>query len=1166
MPSVDVSGLVGTLDGLLSYRELRQELREGEYPSSLGLLRAARPCVTAALVRDLKVPVLVVAATAESANEFCQSLRDWYPPPVSILPFPEPSSLFYDRSPWSADVVGGRLRVISALHEWSLTPGSGQLVVVASARSLMQRTLPRRQFRVSVTEIKVGDIVDLDRVLHRLSGVGYDPVTVVQAPGQFSHRGGILDVFSTADDLPARVELFGSQVESIRRFDPTTQRSQDRVESVTVLPAREALPRHGPRVVGRVGGSLSSDLTPDVRAELERHHTHLADGVPFDGIEYYLPLFYSEPATLLDYLPSPAVVITDDIEELEQEWARLEQQALNRRAEALEEGALAPNLPIPYVTWGEWVELLTDRPVLNLGHGGGDGSSRLAEAFSPLSHFGGQLKRAMRHVGSALQDGSQVVVTSVQAERLAQLWGEDHEYHLTVGGLAERSDSPLLFVHGGLSKGWVLSGLDPGGPFSSLVLLTDNELFGWKRPERRRLVRRRRLAPEVDFVDLLPGDYVVHVDYGVGVFRGLVKRAMDEAVREYLLVEYDGPDRLYVPVDQADRLDRYIGVDDRSPRLNRLGTAEWAAVKERARRGAEKVARELLELQAAREVAVGHAFSADTAWQSELEASFPYYETEDQLRAIADVKADMEKPKPMDRLICGDVGFGKTEVALRAAFKAVTDGKQVAVLVPTTVLAQQHFLTFRRRLTPFPIEVDVLSRFRSTEGQQQLLQRLRAGLTDIVVGTHRLLQKDVAFSNLGLAIIDEEQRFGVTHKERLKQIRTEVDVLTLTATPIPRTLYLSLAGLRDISVIETPPEERLPITSFVGELDWEIVQKAIRKELKRGGQVFYVHNRVHSIASVRDRLQRLVPEASFSVAHGQMREADLERVMADFVEGRVDVLVCTSIIENGLDIPNANTLMVERADAFGVAQLYQLRGRVGRSAQRAHAYFFHGRPEQLTAEARLRLETIKEIAGLGSGYGIAMRDLEIRGAGDILGTRQSGHIAEVGFEYYMRLLARQVQELKAERSGETLPPEALESVQINLPIAVGLPEHYVADKRLRLQIYRRFAALRDLTAIGELENELLDRFGPIPVLARNLLHLLRIKVQALKGDISGVALRDGRVLLRVREGTRPDPIRLKQVFGNQVAVARREIWLPEGWPWHDRLLPALTAMTSNGTD
>jgi transcription-repair coupling factor (superfamily II helicase) len=901
--------------------------------------------------------------------------------------------------------------------------------------------------------------------------------------------------------------------------------------------------------------------------ELREHHRGLAGATPFPGIEFYLPYLYTTPATLLDYLPPEGLVIVDDSLALEGTWAELEEDALDLRASVGKSGAIPDDYPLPYATWDEWLELTGDRPVLTLGHGRDETASRLSRCFVPGPRFGGQLRPLLDHVESAQALGAQdlvdrVVVVSRQARRLAELWSaergsrygsSDHPSPL------EEVDEPLgaglTFVRGALAEGWILQ--PPVGPATQL--LTDGEIFGWRRPAPRRPFHRRKAAPESTFSDLSAGDYVVHVEHGIGVFRGLVTRAIDGGEQEYLLVEYGGEDRLFVPIYQTDRLSRYIGSDDRVPRVNSLGKARWRDVKERVKRSTEQVARELLRLYAARELIEGYAYGPDTSWQAELEASFPYYETDGQRRAIADVKSDMESPRPMDRLICGDVGYGKTEVAVRAAFKAVMDGKQVAVLVPTTVLAQQHFATFRQRMKPFPVEIEMLSRFRTRAEQEEILEKLLAGKIDIVVGTHRLLQEDVAFADLGLFIIDEEQRFGVTHKERLKKMRMELDVLTMTATPIPRTLYLAMSGVRDISVIATPPEERLPVTTYVGGHDVSLIRRAVLRELERGGQVFYVHNRVQTIDAARRKLERVIPEAVFGVAHGQMPGRDLEETMLRFVAGEIDVLVCTTIIESGLDIPSANTLIVERSGRLGLAQLYQLRGRVGRAAERAYAYLFHERRSRLTPEGRQRLETIREASGLGDGYAIAMRDLEIRGAGDILGTRQSGHISDVGFHLYTRLLARAVEELKAEREGKPPPPEELTSIRIDLPIPVRLPEDYVPDTWLRLKMYRRLAELNSMQAIDQMEKELADRFGPLPRVAQNLMFQLRLKALARDAGVGVVTLDNGRLTLR-SSGEGFDRDRLRRSLEGDLSVSRYGIWLTKGPDWRDELVRVLRAI------
>ncbi len=753
--------------------------------------------------------------------------------------------------------------------------------------------------------------------------------------------------------------------------------------------------------------------------------------------------------------------------------------------------------------------------------------------------------------------GERVTIVSRQTSRLEELWKER-----TLPPTPSLPAQPE-FQQGSLSEGWIFA--PPG--VSPLHLLTDGEIFGWRRPEPRQRHRQVVETPEAAYADLQSGDYVVHADHGIGVFVGLVSRNIESLEREYLCVEYADEAQLFVPVHQADRLTRYIGPDSRTPTLSRLGGTEWRNTRSQVREAVQEVAKDLLELYARRSMVEGHAFLADTIWQQELEASFPYIETEDQLRVLQEVKHDMESPRPMDRLICGDVGYGKTEVALRAAFKAVADGRQVAVLVPTTVLAQQHYNTFQERLAAFPVVVEMLSRFRSPQEQREITKRLEQGGIDIIIGTHRLLSSDVRFKDLGLLIIDEEQRFGVTHKETLKKMRTEVDVLTLTATPIPRTLYMTLTGVRDISTINTPPEERLPIITHVGPYSPRLVRQAILRELERGGQVFFVHNRVQTITAMRTHLEKLVPGARISVAHGQMPEHELSVRMQQFTDGRVDILLSTSIIESGLDIPNANTLIVDRADTFGLAQLYQLRGRVGRGAQRAYAYFFRHKRKPPTHDGRARLETIAENTQLGAGFSIAMRDLEIRGAGELLGNRQHGHIAAVGFNLYIRLLSQAVRQLR-KGDGGAHPPlsaalevEAPSQVTIDLPITINIPANYVADKMMRLRLYRRLADIRSFDEVQALEEEFKDRFGPPPEPVLNLFFQLRIKLAAEQIGLASISSESGQLVLRFPEGSVPAWV--PELNGN-VRTGKTALWMPynPGADWRQALSDLLQKLAA----
>jgi transcription-repair coupling factor (superfamily II helicase) len=1124
------------------------DLQRGRRVSPLGLLRSARPALLAALARDLERPLLVVVGQVERMTALVESLRTWLPAAAGtaagseeqrVMRLPEPLPHFYERAPWNREAVSGRLRVLTALA--AETP----IVVVASARALIQPTMPRRQFRRGTRSLVPGQLLDMERTLATWVGLGYRSAPVVEAPGEFSRRGGILDVFPPAAAAPIRIELFGDEIESLRHFDPATQRSQSQLERALITPATEALPRFGPRVAELLSAWDLSALSEDDADLFARDREALANGTTFDGIEFYLPLLYSHPATLLDYFPPAGLVILEDEDELVGAWAELESHALDLQRSAQKAGLLPPHYPRSYVSWDDWRAALTDRPVLELGYGADaepeGATSALARAFTPGPRFGGQLKPLVGHMRGALTAGERVVVVSRQVRRLAELWGQEDSFITPLPALTTPPEGRLTFVHAALAEGWSVQ--VPSERWPVTHLLTDAEIFGWARPKPRRR-RPRKVAPETFFADMTPGDFVVHIEHGIGVFRGLTTLQLEDMEREYLLVQYAGRSKLYVPIHQADRLSRYVGATDRPPHLHTLGGVGWSRVREQAQRAAAEVAQELLELYAARETVVGHAFTPDVPWQAELEAAFPYIETEDQLQAIEEVKADMEKPQPMDRLVCGDVGYGKTEVALRAAFKAVMDGKQVAILVPTTVLAQQHYNTFRERLRPFPVEVEMLSRFRSRQEQLEVLGQLAANRVDIVIGTHRLLSKDVRFNDLGLLIIDEEQRFGVTHKERLKQMRTEVDVLTMTATPIPRTLYMSLTGARDISTIDTPPEERLPVRTHVGQYADDVVRHAVLREVDRGGQVFFVHNRVGGIEQIRRRLEQLLPEVTLGVAHGQMHETELERVMLRFVRGEIDVLISTNIIESGLDIPNANTLVVNRADWFGLAQLYQLRGRVGRGAQRAYSYFLYDNPRRLSDDARRRLETIREASELGAGFTIAMRDLEIRGAGDILGTRQHGHISAVGFDLYTRLLAQAVRELKARETGEPFTPTLPAPITIDLPLPVFIPVDYVPDDTLRLRLYRRMAQLATLDEVDALAAEMADRFGPIPDEVDNLLYQLRLKVLAGTAGVEAIALDDGKLAVRCERLEQVNRVGLQRRLGRGVRVSRRAAWVP----------------------
>lgn len=1177
---MQLNGLLDVLAGTEAFQSLVKVLNTQAYPDQM-VVRSARPYVVAALARELARPVLVVTARVERAYDIAEQLPAWLPN-TPILRFQEPTAMFYERAPWTEVVTRARLQTLAALAP-PIVPGNQATtepitppILVTSAYALMQVTLPVRDFRAGSRQFRVGQRIDIDQLIKQWVGVGYQPVTVVIQPGTFSRRGGIVDVFPPAMDFPIRIEFFGDEIDSLRTFDPASQRSVETLKSFVTTPAREALPGQLPVAAARLAQWFEG--LPDQDEDLASpapDWRHLENGTAFPLAESYLPYLYDTPASLLDYLPDHTLIVVEDWAGLRDTIGELEDQALGLRDEKEGMNSLPPNAPLPYHTWDEIFDELSTRPVLHLGQPDDVEHVKgpiLGELFSPGPRYAGQLRLFLDELQESQRPDTLSVIVTRQAQRVAELWGERTDHLTPVTKIESAADlRPITFVEGALAEGWTLHYDDT----ASLYLLTDAEIFGWNRPEPRRRIHPRPMTPEAYFADMVEGDYVVHVDYGVGKFKGIHKRKLDGSEREYLLVEYAGGDMLYVPIHQADRLSKYVGSDGGAPTINRLGTPEWARTKERTQKAVEEVAEDLLQLYAARSVVRGHAFSPDTPWQHEMEASFPYVETEDQLRAIGEVKSDMERNRPMDRLLCGDVGYGKTEVALRAAFKAVMDGKQVALLVPTTVLAQQHYTTFSNRVISFPMRVEMLSRFRTRPQQEAILQDLRDGKIDIIIGTHRLLQEDVSFKDLGLLVIDEEQRFGVTHKELLKRMRTEVDVLTMTATPIPRTLYMGLTGVRDISVIQTPPEERLPVVTHVGIYDDKLVRQSILRELDRGGQVFFVHNRVQSIDMMADRLRRLVPEASFVVGHGQMEERDLEAIMGDFAAGEYDVLVSTTIIESGLDIPNANTIIIDRADRFGLAQLYQLRGRVGRSANQAFVYFFHDRDHHMTPEARERLETIGEYTDLGAGLSIAIRDLEIRGIGDLLGTRQSGHIDAVGFHLYTQMLSDAVQRVRQDNSASALTAEeiaehaadqatqllqARSMVTIDLALPGFLPMDYVPDMQLRIQLYRRLANIENEAELDAMQAELQDRFGAMPKPVEGLLTQLRIKLLAQEAGATAVATENGRLHIKLPYLGSIDRVALQNYVGEVVRVSRTAIWFPQNMPeqeWRPLLVDIL---------
>ncbi|HSH21104.1 MAG TPA: transcription-repair coupling factor, partial [Candidatus Caenarcaniphilales bacterium] len=999
----DLSVLARLLDEAGEVRELADRyrtVREGRVGRDLrhvtfgAMPHGAKTFLAAALVHAGHERLVWVARDSEIADRVAEEFVAWLGDPSSIVVLEPRTALAYERSELVRDESAAR---VAALAAWR----SGRpRVLVCGVQALFQHTLSPAQLPASPLELRPRQRVSQERMLRALVELGYERVPEVGGRGEFARRGGIVDVFPAGQPLPVRVEWFGDEIDSLRAFDPADQRGVGPVAEVRLLPASEFLLPDRAAALIRERLGRSADRLPEALAgDLAR----LDAGNVGDAAEVWSG--HLAPATALDHL-SEEILVIDEPGDVAAAAEFLWAQADERRAELERSGELPRGWPGAYPAPRDWKRRLHEGRTLELtwesdvpGAPVGGNPFGWHEPALPPVPLGDLVPTVVRWK----REGARVVLASDQSARLSELLGEGDVVAAPVGWLREApAPGGVALVDRTLNAGFA------GGP-DGLVFVTDRELFGTVRVRRPRALRR--VVPRDLLERLAPGDLVVHIDHGIARYSGLVRRAAGgegAEERDFLELHFADGGRIWVPVEQIERVSRYVGGEN--PQLSRLGGGEWQRTKSRVRRAVTDLARELLALYSERERAAGRAISADTPWQQEMEAAFPYEETPDQLRSAAEVKADLERGRPMDRLVVGDVGYGKTEVALRAAFKAIQDGLQVAVLVPTTVLAAQHLETFRQRFAAYPISVRMLSRFVPPGEQRETLAGLAAGSVDLVIGTHRLLSKDVRFRDLGLVIVDEEQRFGVAHKERLKQLRTEVHVLTLSATPIPRTLNLALAGVRDMSVIETPPEDRLPIQTRVAEASAGLVRDAILRELDRGGQVFFVHNRVETIEAQAEQLRRLLPQTRIVVAHGQMAEGALEKVMLAFARGEYEVLVCTTIIESGLDIPNANTIIIDRADALGLAQLYQLRGRVGRSARRAYAYLLYRRRGQLSDVARKRLQAIFNASELGAGFQIALSDLEIRGAGNILGGEQHGHMAAVGFDLYSRLLSEAVEE------------------------------------------------------------------------------------------------------------------------------------------------------------
>lgn len=1070
-----------------------------------------KPYLAAQIFKKSDQSTVVIVKDQKTAEKFIEDVRFFLPdredrivffPGYHILPF---KSLTYHK-----ETSTRRLAVLSRI----LDPSSPSLLIVTAVETILQKLLPKDELNAYAELVMVNEEIDREALIAKLDSSGYNRSGLVEDPGEYSVRGGILDVFVPGEPLPFRMEFFGDLVESIRCFSPYTQRGTKELHEAIIIPATESIITQDsrPHILARLRKAAGQ---AGLEASKTREYVNrVRQFGRFDGIESMLSIIYDHLDTLFDFMPGNTLWVLDDPYHLAACAADAEQKVQLNYQAAADDDRLCVLPESINLNWQQCIDYIyshrhlsfvpfertggdeiSDHDVFNLSYEDNEGLKiRLTRGgddhvpLAPLVEWIEEQKRTGRKVVCVLSQETQ----AKRLNSLLQPYGIEPVPLPSFDHLGSAGHD-ICIILGNLSAGFVLVDHD-------FALVTEGEIFTKKRVRRRKTGRRdiqsEFIAPE----ELKDGDFVVHIEHGIGQYQGLCSLEVNRISQDFILILYQDNDKLYLPVDRIEMIGKYIGVDGYTPVLDKIGSKAWTKSKIKARQEVEKLAADLLDLYAKRKVNLGYSFSRPDNYYNEFEATFPYEETRDQLKAIDDVHLDMESATPMDRLVCGDVGYGKTEVAIRAAFKAVNDGKQVAVVVPTTILAEQHLSTFQERFGNYPVSVDCLSRFRSKKEQTKIVKDIQSGRVDIAIGTHRILQKDIDFKSLGLLIIDEEQRFGVKHKEVLKKKRSSVDVLALTATPIPRTLHLSLTGMRDISVITTPPADRQPIVSYISKYEDAIIKDAVQKELARKGQVFFVHNNIKTISKMAQNLEKLLPEARIGIAHGRLSEADLENVMLRFVNFEIDVLVCTTIIESGLDIPSANTMIINKAERFGLSQIYQLRGRIGRGDHQAYAYLFISDESVLTKDAKKRLSALMEYKDLGSGFQIAMKDLQIRGAGTALGASQSGHIAAVGYDMFLKLLDQAVHDLKGEDVLDPLEPE------INASMSAGFPDTYIESVEQRLTLYRRLSRISRISDISDFKRELVDRYGKLPQQAENMLIKIMLRVYCINAGIQRLDL------------------------------------------------------------
>jgi len=1104
------------------FQEIREAVRTMKGVTSLtGVTDGQKSHITAGILYPFDNTCIIITYDEMQANRLFDDIKLFCPDNVVL--FPSREIMLYHAAAHSREVTGRRLSVLERLA------AGEKLIVVTTVNALIQPNLPPDIFKQSMVEISEGDEFPMEQLTAAAIQLGYERTDTIEGPGQFSVRGSIFDIYPLTSGKPYRIDFFDEFVDSIRSFDVISQRSEERISAIRISPARDLILdadrlEKGKESIRKSYHHLLKKAKDDknfdrlqLQDRMESLLEEMDQGIISDRLENFFPFFFDKPGYLLDYAGREAVIVLDEPVRLKQRSDQAGEEFTTYFNDMLLRGEVLPEqagMIGSYDAVLAQIDNFKGMALLSLPRSslGFEPKRIFALTTRSIPSYHGKWELLAQDLLFWKQRGYSMLLFSgsrSKAERLADaLLEHGLEVLLLPNATGDILPGQIAAVSGSLSKGFEYT----EGRF---VLISDHELFGTqKRKAKPKSSRRKKLDP---FTDLKVGSYVVHENHGIGKYMGVEKLTVDGQERDYLLIRYAGTDKLYIPTDQMDLIQPYLGMDDKPPKLSKLGGSEWQKARKRVKESVKELAFDLLKLYAARETATGYAFSKDTEWQRQFEESFPYEETPDQLQSLEEIKRDMESNKVMDRLLCGDVGYGKTEVAIRAAFKAVMDGKQVAVLTPTTILAQQHYNTFVSRFGTFPITVHVLSRFRTRKQQKETLKALKEGNVDVIIGTHRLLSKDVKFHDLGLLIIDEEQRFGVGHKEIIKQMKKDVDVLTLTATPIPRTLHMSLVGIRDISMIETPPEDRYPVQTYVVEYNESLIRDAIIREVQRGGQVYFVYNHVKLMEKMAERLHRLVPEIRIATAHGQMSEAMLERIMMAFYEHEYDLLLCSTIIENGLDIPNVNTLIVYDADYFGLAQLYQLRGRVGRSNRMAYAYFTYKRDKILNETAEKRLRAIKEFTEFGSGFKIAMRDMEIRGTGNLLGPEQHGQISAVGYDLYCKMLSEAIREMKGEDVSK--PVETV----VDFKVDAYIDDSYISGENHKLQMYKRIAAIEEPEDKFDVEDEMIDRFGDIPEPTRNLIQISYIRAMAGRLGFAEILQRGGEVRMKLRDSRTLSP-------------------------------------------